>query len=298
MCPPAPLNDRIPKDWQYVRSYVLKDGHLFVTLMGDRGAYEFEPVSAQGPPAKALAITGLPASFSGTLPCADCPGISYQLNLLPDHSFVSRMSYQERHTRVEDRGTWHLEGDGQTLVLRGRGGETQKFAPRDRDTLRKLDQAGQEIVSKQNYDLKRAPRFTPLERTSPNLASTSLENTYWKLTQLRDSAVSATPKNEPHIILNSKTRQVSGSGGCNRLVGTYTLDGDRLTFGHTAGTMMAVSKAWTPRRHFFKSCSKSTVGRSGDSTSSCSRPKASESRALKHARSRSVGDVTYTKTGA
>lgn len=44
MCSPAPFNDRIPKDWEYVRSYVLKDGHLFLSLMADAGTYEFEPL--------------------------------------------------------------------------------------------------------------------------------------------------------------------------------------------------------------------------------------------------------------
>jgi len=41
---PAPLNERMPKQWQYVRSYVMKDGHLFLSLMADGGIYEFEPV--------------------------------------------------------------------------------------------------------------------------------------------------------------------------------------------------------------------------------------------------------------
>jgi para-nitrobenzyl esterase len=45
MCPPAPLNDRIPKDWEYVRSYTLKHGHLFLSLMADGGIYEFEPLA-------------------------------------------------------------------------------------------------------------------------------------------------------------------------------------------------------------------------------------------------------------
>jgi putative lipoprotein len=39
------LHDRIAKDWAYVRSYVLKDGHLFMSLMADGGIYEFEPMS-------------------------------------------------------------------------------------------------------------------------------------------------------------------------------------------------------------------------------------------------------------
>ena len=47
MCPPAPLNDRMAKDWPYVRSYTLKDGHLFLSLMADGGTYEFEPMSAE-----------------------------------------------------------------------------------------------------------------------------------------------------------------------------------------------------------------------------------------------------------
>jgi para-nitrobenzyl esterase len=47
MCPPAPLNDRLAKDWEYVRSYVMKDGHLFLSLMADAGIYEFEPMSTR-----------------------------------------------------------------------------------------------------------------------------------------------------------------------------------------------------------------------------------------------------------
>jgi len=43
MCPAAPLNDRFPRDWDQVRSYVLKDGHIFLSLVADGGIYEFEP---------------------------------------------------------------------------------------------------------------------------------------------------------------------------------------------------------------------------------------------------------------
>jgi len=44
MCPPDSLHDRIVKDWEFVRSYTLKDGHLFLALMADGGIYEFEPI--------------------------------------------------------------------------------------------------------------------------------------------------------------------------------------------------------------------------------------------------------------
>jgi heat shock protein HslJ len=48
MCPPGSLHDRLVKDWSYVRSYVLKNGHLFLSLMADGGIYEFEPLPVVG----------------------------------------------------------------------------------------------------------------------------------------------------------------------------------------------------------------------------------------------------------
>jgi len=44
MCPPGSLHDRMVKDWEFVRSYTLKDRHLFLALMADGGIYEFEPI--------------------------------------------------------------------------------------------------------------------------------------------------------------------------------------------------------------------------------------------------------------
>ena len=46
----SPIGQRLSKDWTYVRSYVLKDGHLFVSLMADGGIYEFAPIA--GAPAR------------------------------------------------------------------------------------------------------------------------------------------------------------------------------------------------------------------------------------------------------
>jgi para-nitrobenzyl esterase len=43
MCPPGSLHDQLVKQWPYVRSYVMKNGHLFLSLMADGGIYEFEP---------------------------------------------------------------------------------------------------------------------------------------------------------------------------------------------------------------------------------------------------------------
>jgi heat shock protein HslJ len=42
-CPPGSLHDRIVKHWEFFRSYILKNGRLYLSLMADGGIYEFEP---------------------------------------------------------------------------------------------------------------------------------------------------------------------------------------------------------------------------------------------------------------
>jgi para-nitrobenzyl esterase len=44
-CPPGSLHDQIVKQWGNIRSYVIRDGHLFLALKLDGGIYEFEPLT-------------------------------------------------------------------------------------------------------------------------------------------------------------------------------------------------------------------------------------------------------------
>jgi uncharacterized protein/heat shock protein HslJ len=41
-CPPSPLEQRFVRDLGYVRSYTMRDGHLYLSLMADGGIYDFE----------------------------------------------------------------------------------------------------------------------------------------------------------------------------------------------------------------------------------------------------------------
>ena len=50
MCPEGSLHDQIVRQWPYVRSYVLRDGHLHVSLMADGGIYEFAPAGTRRGP--------------------------------------------------------------------------------------------------------------------------------------------------------------------------------------------------------------------------------------------------------
>ena len=44
MCPPESLSDKYLAQFEWVRSYVLKDGHLFLATMADGAIIEFEPL--------------------------------------------------------------------------------------------------------------------------------------------------------------------------------------------------------------------------------------------------------------
>ena len=48
-CPPGSLHDQIAKQWPAVRSFAMRNGHLFLSLLADGGTYEFEPLDAPRP---------------------------------------------------------------------------------------------------------------------------------------------------------------------------------------------------------------------------------------------------------
>jgi para-nitrobenzyl esterase len=47
--PAGSLHDQIVKQWANIRSYVIKNGHLFLALMADGGIYEFEAINKSNP---------------------------------------------------------------------------------------------------------------------------------------------------------------------------------------------------------------------------------------------------------
>lgn len=304
-----------------------RGGGSEVTLRLERVARQ-----AAAPAPAAPGMLGLPpASFTGTLPCADCPGIDWQVDLLADGSFQLRQTWQDRgpDNTQDDIGRWTVGSDGKSLVLQGGREAPVILEIRDGDTLRLMDQEGQPITSDLPYELARSdvtplePRLTmsgmysymadagsftecltgrrlpvatvadnaALERAylearsepgAPLLATVEgriarlppmegpepvpqleplsfirlepgatcppaftraeLAGTQWRLTRLGDDAVPAADRRDPPSLTldasGDTAGRFAGSGGCNRLVGGYTLDDDRIAFGSVAGTMM------------------------------------------------------------
>jgi uncharacterized lipoprotein YbaY len=80
-----------------VRARILVDGRLWFTTtdayrvltrgQGEQVELLLRRVSQSAEQATPGALGALPATFAGELPCADCPGIRYQLDLLQDGAF-------------------------------------------------------------------------------------------------------------------------------------------------------------------------------------------------------------------
>lgn len=80
---------------------------------------------------------------------------------------------------------------------------------------------------------------TPGAPGTPGSAA-SLENTYWKAVTLLDNAVVVPDSSrEAHFVLHAEGSRLGGTGGCNRLFGSYTVRGDSITFTEVGSTLMA-----------------------------------------------------------
>lgn len=89
-----------------------------------------------------------------------------------------------------------------------------------------------------------------------------LENTYWKLIRLGDGpAIAAEKQREPYLMLHPASKRVTGSGGCNRLSGSFEADGDRLTFGRMAGTLMACPTGMETEKQFLEALGQTSRAR-------------------------------------
>ena len=86
-------------------------------------------------------------------------------------------------------------------------------------------------------------------QTQDGARRTPLEQTYWRVVELAGKPVSAQDAaRDAHIILEG--RRFSGSDGCNRITGGYTVSGGDVTFGAVAATQMTCASASVIERPF------------------------------------------------
>lgn len=132
---------------------------LGLVLLASCGGDTAPPRAAGTPQASAPAPLRLPATFVGELPCGDCEGVATTLTLFDDGSFrvrsVPRGGARGGVTTAE-LGTWRALDGGRRFVLDGARAASRQFGRIGADTLRLLDNTGQEMVAPLPYRLGRA----------------------------------------------------------------------------------------------------------------------------------------------
>jgi uncharacterized lipoprotein YbaY/heat shock protein HslJ/uncharacterized lipoprotein NlpE involved in copper resistance len=118
----------------------------------------------QTPPVPAPLLADLPATFLGTLPCADCEGVRYHLNLFDDDSFLLRTTrLGKTGGTTDDLGSWTLSSDRRLIVLQGRNDAMQLFEIVAPGTIRKLEADGRPNTGRGSSQLTRSSQFRPTD---------------------------------------------------------------------------------------------------------------------------------------
>jgi len=105
-------------------------------------------------------VRAFAGTFSGTLPCASCPGIDTTLVLNPDGTYAITETYQdEAGAPAEMDGTWTVEVDGKQIRLdpNSKSEDDRLFAIDSDDRITQLSADGTPAESGLDYGLERQP---------------------------------------------------------------------------------------------------------------------------------------------
>jgi YD repeat-containing protein len=167
-------------------------------------------------------------TYEGTIPCADCSGISTTLTLNQDNTFRKSEIYQGKSTKAfMTEGTFSWDEDGQRITTTSTNGDKQQYFVGE-NVLFHLDKDGQRIEG----------NLASLYRLARRLNDPLLEGHRWVLTEVMGEAY--TKDEKAFIRFDAETFRMEGNNGCNAFSGKYRIQpGQRLSISTVASTLMA-----------------------------------------------------------
>jgi len=97
------------------------------------------PVAAQ---TSATVSFSVPATYTATVPCADCPGIHESLTFLPGGLYIDRLVYEGRPSTFQSLGRWQRKSDLSQIEIHSGSSPADTYAIVDRNHIRKLAPEG------------------------------------------------------------------------------------------------------------------------------------------------------------
>jgi heat shock protein HslJ len=154
-------------------------------------------------------------TYTGIIPCADCPGIQLQITLNQDYTYKIVEEYQgKKYAVYKSAGTFQWESGDSYIVLNDLNGRPSRYKTGE-NTLTQLDMYGNVISGElaENYILVKIDE--------------ELVDKHWTLVELLGNPVD--PQENIYITFHQNSR-VSGNSGCNTFSGNYQLKTDYRHF--------------------------------------------------------------------
>ncbi|MCS7037713.1 MAG: META domain-containing protein [Saprospiraceae bacterium] len=174
-----------------------------------------------------------PGTYIGTAPCSDCEGILTEVRLRADNTYEMAIQHMGKSKEIYRRKgsiEWDESGNSIRLVDSDKLLGDVRYRVEE-NALFQLDARGKRLEGDQ-ANMYRLVKYD---------ADNDVREKYWKLIELHGKPISVaeSQQRETHIVLKFSGR-VIGSTGCNRLMGSYTLEeGNRLRFSQLASTLMS-----------------------------------------------------------
>lgn len=168
-------------------------------------------------------------TYSGILPCADCPGIETVVTLSSDGTYQRSMFYlEEAVSPLVDNGSFSWDESGNRIALDIGSDQVEQYQVEE-NQLSRLDIEGQRITG----------NLASYYVLAKHLNDPAIEDRRWRLVELRGQPVEST--RGAALMLQAEGSVASGNASCNSFSGSYAIKGgQRISFGrHMTSTMMA-----------------------------------------------------------
>ncbi len=201
-------------------------------------------------------ILQISGAYNGIIPCADCEGINYEIELKDDMTYRERMIYLGKNIKpVSSIGKWKLEGTNKITVFK-KSDEISQFEYSKGDLII-LDGSGKRIEgpAAEKFILKPGGVQLPYDPYSVPADSSAISNsTSGKLNSENDTSINGLwnlseingqiPEEGnymtgiPNLEIKQADNKFTCNSGCNRTNGTVQIRDSLITFSKFFSTRM------------------------------------------------------------
>lgn len=168
-------------------------------------------------------------SYYGILPCADCEGITTQLHLNNDLTFVLTKVWKKNYKVLSDTLKGKFTWQGNNIKLEGIADKSSADTFKvEENRLRQLDMNENEITGQlaSQYILSK-------------MGNSQIEDKKWQIVELNGKQITGAPETH-YIIFNSKEGRLEAKANCNILSRSYRITNQfKITIDQGISTMMA-----------------------------------------------------------